>query len=51
MLEEEGIFNNTVKEPSWQSIVEWLMDVCMSVPVQTVRNAWKGFECLRKAVN
>lgn len=51
MLEGGGIVNNTVKEPSWQSIVEWLMDGCMSIPVQTVRNAWKDFECLRNAVD
>jgi hypothetical protein len=46
MLEGDGIVNGMAKEPPQHLIAEWLIDVYMHTPAQTVRNAWmkSGYE-------
>ncbi len=35
-----GIVDDVTKEPSPKLVVEWLIDVYINLPGQTVRNAW-----------
>jgi hypothetical protein len=46
MIAGDGIVDGVAKEPSRQLVAEWVVDVYMNLPAQTVRNAWmkSGFE-------
>ena len=46
MLEGDRIANGVAKEPPRRLIAEWLIDVYLHTPAQTVRNAWMktGYE-------
>ena len=46
MVAEDGIVNGVAKKPSRKLVAEWLTDVYMNLPGQTVRNAWMktGFQ-------
>lgn len=53
MLEGNRIANGTAKEPTRHLIVEWLVDLYLHTPSQTVRNAWMktGYECFEKCID
>ncbi len=46
MVAGDRIVDDVAKEPSRKLVIEWLIDVYINLPGQTVRNAWmkKGFE-------
>ena len=46
MIAGDGIVDGVAKEPSRQLVAEWVVDIYMNLPAQTVRNAWmkSGFE-------
>ena len=46
MVMGEGIVNGAAKEPTWQLVAEWVVEVYKNLPAQTVQNAWMktGFE-------
>jgi hypothetical protein len=46
MVVGDGIVNGIAKEPMRQLVAEWVVDVYMKLPAQTVQYAWmkSGFE-------